>query len=134
MKRLFFITLLLVSFVLFSCKNDLSSDAQGSISFDTGSTADYISRSASQNIIALNASNNSHNENEYISYTIKISISTEGDYEEKVEKEYSKLLKDILNTTDQNQAIVSFIKDSLSKPISINKIPVGSSVKVVLKI
>ena len=134
MKRLSFVPILLVLFVLFSCKNDFFSGAQGSISFDAGNTAQYLSRSATQNIASFQTNNNSYDETQFISYTIKVRIETEGDYKDSAENVYSKKLSEILNTSNQEMAIVSFIKDSLSQPISIKGIPVGSSIKVKLSI
>ena len=134
MKRLLFAPFLVILFVLFSCKNDFFSGAQGSISFDAGNTAEYLSRSATQNIASLQASNNPYDETSFVSYTIKVRIETEGDYKDSAENVYSKKLSEILNTPNQDQAIISFIKDSLSKPIYIKGIPVGSSIKVKLSI
>ena len=130
MKRLSFVPFFLILVLFFSCKNDFFSGAQGSISFDAGSTAEYLSRNATRNIVALQANNNPYDETSFVSYTIKVRIETEGDYKDSAENVYSKKLSEILNTTNQEMAIVSFIKDSLSQPISIKGIPVGSSVKV----
>ena len=134
MKAKYLLPLFFISILFFSCNNGISSGTQGSISFDAGETAQYIARNATENIANLYANNNSFDESQFITYSIKIAISTEGDYEDSAEKEYTKKLSEIYSSSNQENAIATFIKDSLSRTISIKGIPVGSSIKVKLSI
>lgn len=134
MKRLLFLLLILIPLVFFSCNSGQFSGDQGSVSFDVSKAEDYICRNVSQNITLLKSYNSTYDEREFVSYTIKVKVSTEGDYEDGVENEYSKKLNEILNAAAPDQAILNFVKDSLANRITLKGIPVGSNIKVKLLI
>ena len=133
MKAKFFIPLIVISFVLFSCNSGIFSGTQGSVSFDTTGAADYISQNAARSIVSFQA-NDTYDESKFDSYTIKVKIETEGDYVDSAENVYSKKLSEILAASNQEKAVAEFIKESLSQPISIRGIPTGSRIKVKLSI
>ena len=129
--RLSLIFVILSVFFL-SCSNGISQKGEGSITLDAGRVARYLGqnlskdRSVSRTIRHTSGSDFDN----FMVYKMSIKVSTLGNFETSVQKDFSKSIVNADSEEEYCAALQSFFDTSVGTPISIENIPVGSKIKI----
>lgn len=140
MKVKLFSLFLVLSVLFFSCSNGVSEKGEGTISVDAGKLAELMTansaRSASRASLARSGDGDFF---DYMSYTLKVKLSTEGGYSTSTEKQFKKSLSAAyfmrseeewaaMDETDLPE--YDLIKEAKGTPITLSGVPIGRKIKV----
>lgn len=140
MKVKLFSLFLVLSVLFFSCSNGVSEKGEGTISVDAGKLAELMTansaRSASRASLARSGEDVFF---DYMSYTLKVKLSTEGGYSTSTEKQFKKSLSAAyfmrseaewaaMDETDLPE--YDLIKEAKGTPITLSGVPIGRKIKV----
>lgn len=127
---------ILAALFFVSC-GGLSQSGDGSVTLDAGKVARYLGRSVEKSRSVNSAFNYRSSEEEMMSmftYGMIIKVSTSGDYSESVEKRYTKSLEEVQSEEEMAASMQEFYGKATGDPITINGIPVGSKIRVNVKL
>lgn len=123
--------LLVLSLLFFSCGGGLSQEETGSVTMDAGRVAQHLARSAGIKARDVGSTFDGHGRDmdmaSLYSLSMTVKLSTIGDYSASAQEKYKITMEEMAASDD---AMESFFKTSLGKPITIEEIPVGSRIKV----
>ena len=131
MKAKFSLFILALSLLFFSCGGGLSQEGTGSVTMDAGRVAQHLARSAGIKARDVGSNFDGHGRDmdlaSLYSLSMTVKLSTIGDYSASAQEKYKITMEEMAASND---AMESFFKTSLGKPITIEEIPVGSRIKV----
>lgn len=131
MKAKFSLFILAFSLLFFSCGGGLSQEGTGSVTMDAGRVAQHLARSAGIKARDVGSNFDGHGRDmdmaSLYSLSMTVKLSTIGDYSASAQEKYKITMEEMAASDD---AMESFFKTSLGKPITIEEIPVGSRIKV----
>lgn len=123
--------LLVLSILFFSCGGGLSQEGTGSVTMDAGRIAQHLARSAGIKARDVGSTFDGHGRDmdlgSLYSLSMTVKLSTIGDYSASAQEKYKITMEEMAASDD---AMESFFKTSLGKPITIEEIPIGSRIKV----
>ncbi len=129
--------LFLVAALLFVSCGSATQSGEGSITLDAGKVARYLGRSITASQVVNSSINFSISETDYkslVSYGMIIKVSTSGDYSESVEKQYTKKLDECETEEEISAAMEEFYGNASGSPVTIEGIPIGSRIRVNVKL